>query len=160
MRRANSLNCLQDFQMVIRFPGITPRKCPCCKHYTNIYVSRLFVLFWNTAVWYGNYVIPCYLSDEMERVQKRVMRIIFSGSYIDALQLSNFKRLSDQRNETCIKTLQKIAKCAGPLDEHLTQSRACVHGSIPCTVVPCTDYICTHCYKTFHRLRNLEHTCI
>ena len=64
--------------------------------------------------------------NELERVQKRAMRIIFPGhSYDEALQLANCTRLSDRRNETCINTLQKIAKRAGPLAEHVPQSRAC-----------------------------------
>ena len=51
---------------------------------------------------------------------------IFPGhSYDEALQLANCTRLSDRRNEICINTLQKIAKRAGPLVEHVTQSRAC-----------------------------------
>ncbi len=67
-----------------------------------------------------------YLSDELERVQKRAMRIIFPGhSYDEALQLANCTRLGDKRNETCINTLLKIAKRAGTLVEHETQSRAC-----------------------------------
>ena len=73
-----------------------------------------------------NYAIPRFLSDELERVQKRAMRIIFPGhSYDEALQLANCTSLSDRRNEICINTLQKIAKRAGPLVEHVTQSRAC-----------------------------------
>ena len=48
------------------------------------------------------------------------MRIIFPGhSYDEALQLANCTRLSDRRNETCMNTLQKIAKRAGPLVEHV-----------------------------------------
>ena len=77
-----------------------------------------------------NYAIPRYLSDELEKVQKRAMRIIFpSHSYDETLQLqvANCTRLSDRRNKMCIKTLQKIVKRAGPLAEHVTESRAYVH---------------------------------
>ena len=75
-----------------------------------------------------NYAIPRYLSDELEKMQKRAMRIIFPGhSYDEALQLANCTRLSDRRSKMCIKTLQKIVKRAGPLAEHVTGSRACVH---------------------------------
>ena len=92
---------------------------------TNIYFALIrSILEYCCEVW--NYAIPRYLSDELERVQKRAMRIIFPGhSYDEALQLANCTRLSDRRNEICINTLQKIAKRAGPLVEHVTQSRAC-----------------------------------
>ena len=86
-------------------------------------------------VW--NHVIPYYLSEELEKVQKRAMRIIFPGhSYDEALQLANCTRLSDRRNKICIKTLQKIVKSGGPLAEHVTESRACAQQ---------------------HKIRNLNH---
>ncbi|CAB4014879.1 RNA-directed DNA polymerase from mobile element jockey, partial [Paramuricea clavata] len=79
---------------------------------TNIYFALIrSILEYCCEVW--NYAIPRYLSDELERVQKRAMRIIFPGHpYDEALQLANCTRLSDRRNETCINTLQKIAKRA------------------------------------------------
>ena len=91
---------------------------------TNIYYALIrSILEYCCEVW--NYAIPRYLSDELERVQKRAMRIIFPGhSYDEALQLANCTRLSDRQNKTCIKTLQKISKRAGPLAKHVTQSRA------------------------------------
>ena len=74
-----------------------------------------------------NYAITQYRSDKLEKVQKRAMRIIFSGHSCDeALQLANCTRLSDRPNKMCIKTLQSIAKRAGPLSQHVTESRACV----------------------------------
>ena len=55
------------------------------------------ILEYCSEVW--NYAIPQYLSDELEKVQKRAMRIIFPGhSYDEALQLANCTRLSDRRN--------------------------------------------------------------
>ena len=61
--------------------------------------------------------------DELEKVQKRVMRIIFPGhSYNEALHLANCAKHSDRQNKTCIKTLQEVIKSAGPLAEN---SRAC-----------------------------------
>ena len=82
------------------------------------------ILEYCSEVW--NYAIPQYLSNELEKVQKRAMRIIFPGhSYDEALQLANCTRLGDRRNQMCIKTLQKITKRAGPLSEHVTEFRAC-----------------------------------
>lgn len=94
---------------------------------TNIYYALIrSILEYCCEVW--NYMIPRYLSDELERLQKRAMRIIFPGhSYDKALQSANCTRLSDRRNAICIKTLRKIAKRAGPLTEHVTQTRACAH---------------------------------
>ena len=52
---------------------------------TNIYFALIrSILEYCCEVW--NYAIPRYLSDELERVQKRAMRIIFPGhSYDEAL---------------------------------------------------------------------------
>ena len=93
----------------------------------NVYRALIrAILEYCCEVW--NYVIPRYLSDELEKVQKRAMRIIFPGhSYDEALKLANCTRLSDRGNKMCIKTLQKIVKRAGPLAEQVTESRACVH---------------------------------
>ena len=93
------------------------------------------ILEYCCEVW--NHAIPYYLSEELEKVQKRAMRIIFPGhSYDEALQLANCTRLSDRRNKICIKTLQKIVKSGGPLAEHVTESRACAQQ---------------------HKIRNLNH---
>ena len=66
---------------------------------TNIYSALIrSILEYCCEVW--NYAIPRYLPDELERVQRRAMRIIFPGhSYDEALQLANCTRLSDRRNE-------------------------------------------------------------
>ena len=54
------------------------------------YALILSILEYCSELW--NYAIPQYLSDELEKVQKRAMRIIFSGhSYDEVLKLANFK---------------------------------------------------------------------
>ena len=84
----------------------------------NVYHALIrSILEYCCEVW--NYAIPHYLSEELEKVQKRAIRIIFPGhSYDEALQLANCTRLIDRRNKMCIKTLQKIVKCS----EHGTAS--------------------------------------
>ena len=87
---------------------------------------RLFVLFLEYGWDVRNYAILRYLSDELEIVKKRAMRIILTGNSYDEPQLANFTILSDRRNKMCIKTLQKNTKGADPLAEHVTaESRTC-----------------------------------
>ena len=63
----------------------------------NVYYALIrSILEHCSELW--NYAIPQYLSDELEKVQKRALRIIFPGhSYDETLQLSNCTRLSDRR---------------------------------------------------------------
>jgi hypothetical protein len=53
--------------------------------------------------------LPCYLSNAVERVQKRVMSIIYPNlSYDDSLALSGISKLSSRREEACIKLFNEI----------------------------------------------------
>ena len=53
--------------------------------------------------------IPCYLSNTIERLQKRVMSIIYPNlSYDDSLALSDISKLSSRREEACIKLFNEI----------------------------------------------------
>ncbi len=71
-------------------------------------------------------MLPQHLSDELERVQKRVMRIIFPNvCYDEALEIADCKRLDKRRNAICIRTLNKIKQ--GPLTEYVMQARASAH---------------------------------
>jgi hypothetical protein len=66
-------------------------------------------------------------ADDLERLQKRVMRITFPGHpYDEALVMAGCKRLDNRRNTIYIKTLNKIIK-HGPLKEHVLQTRATAH---------------------------------
>ena len=53
--------------------------------------------------------LPAYLSNELERVQKRVMRIIFPfRSYNESLVASNVIKLSDRRQELVDKQFKEV----------------------------------------------------
>ena len=74
-----------------------------------------------------HYALTNYLSDQLEKVQKRALRIIYPWhSYSEALQLAGCPRLDTMRYDLCAKTLKKINK-GGPLSQHLTQTRAGAH---------------------------------
>ena len=96
--------------------------------HTKIYYALIRpVLEYCCPVWSNS--IPTCLSDELERVQKRAVRIIYPDqSYDKALQLANCKRLTERRIEICMRTLKKIVEEeGGPLTEHLTLTRALTH---------------------------------
>ena len=55
------------------------------------------------VVWH--HALPSYLSQELERIQKRTLKIIVPAlSYSDALQALNLRTLDERRNELCVKT--------------------------------------------------------
>jgi hypothetical protein len=88
----------------LRRSGILPADL--IKIYSTLIRS---ILEYSCEVWSNS--LPQYHSDELERLQKRVMRIIFPGlSYDEALVMAGFKRLDNRRNTICIKTLSKIIK--------------------------------------------------
>lgn len=56
-----------------------------------------------------HFALPNYLSDELERVQKRVTSIIFPGIlYSERLQKSGLSLLSDRRLKACSKLFRQI----------------------------------------------------
>ena len=71
--------------------------------------------FWNIACQVYHYGLPgylwlpCYLSNAIELVQKRIMSIIYpSLSFDDSLALSGISKLSSRREEACIKLFNEI----------------------------------------------------
>ena len=55
--------------------------------------------------------LPAYLSNELERVQKRAMRIIFPfGLYNESLVESNVNKLSDRRQELVDKLFKDVVQ--------------------------------------------------
>ena len=67
--------------------------------------------------------IPAYLSEAIERVQKRALNIIYpeAESYAHALQLGKLDRLDDRRVLLCYKYMPKIKSPSHPL-HHLLPS--------------------------------------
>ena len=53
--------------------------------------------------------LPQYLSDSIERIQKRALAIIFPGStYIQALNLAGISTLQDRRSAACHKFIAQL----------------------------------------------------
>ena len=65
------------------------------------------VLEYNCQVFH--FALPAYLSDAIERVQKRVLAIIYPNiDYADSLDLSGILKLSDRRLNACDKLFNNI----------------------------------------------------
>ena len=68
------------------------------------------------VVWH--HALPSYIA-ELERAQKRTLRIILPGqSYKEALSQLGCSRLDERREDLCVKTIKKISK-GGPLADHI-----------------------------------------
>ena len=91
-----------------------------------IYVAPVrSVLEYCCVVWHN--ALLAYLSSEIERVQMRVLRIIYPrSSYQEALQRAKIASVEDRRNELCMRVFDKITK-GGPLSKHLTPTRSIAH---------------------------------
>ena len=73
--------------------------------------------------------IPSYLSDKIERVQRRSLRILYPNmSYSAALATSSLPRLSDRRDTLCKKVLDKITVPSSRLNRLLPPTRVESHG--------------------------------
>ena len=84
------------------------------------------VLEYGAPVWHT--LIPTFLSDEVEKVQKRAFRIIYpQNHYSEALVLSGFPLLSDSRSFLCRATLKKISQLMSRLNYLVPKVRANVH---------------------------------
>ena len=78
-----------------------------------------------SVVWH--HALPSYLSQELERIQKRALKIIVPAlSYSEALQFLNLRKLDERRNELCVKTLENISR-GGPLVKHLPMTGQHMH---------------------------------
>ena len=87
----------------------------------RIYLSTVRpVLEYAVPVWQN---IPAYLSEAIERVQKRALNIIYpeAESYAHALQLGKLDRLDDRRVHLCYKYMAKMKSPSHPL-HHLLPS--------------------------------------
>ena len=75
----------------------------------------------------GHHALPSYLSQVVERVQKRALKIIVPAlSYSEALQFLDLRTLDERRSELCVKTLGKISR-GGPLVKHLPMTSQHMH---------------------------------
>ena len=56
-----------------------------------------------------HFALPSYLSNSLERIQKRVLSIIYPHiSYADCLDKCGLKTLSDRRVDACVKLFNEI----------------------------------------------------
>ena len=68
---------------------------------------HLIILEYSCEVW--SYSITQYQTDELERVQKRVTRIIFPGrTHDEALVIASCEKLDIRRKKICIKLYAKL----------------------------------------------------
>ena len=74
----------------------------------TIYVALIrSVLEYCRAIWHTS--LPSYLNEQIERLQKRVLRIIFPNlSYREALYASDCVKLDDRRDCLCFNLFSKI----------------------------------------------------
>ena len=71
------------------------------------------ILEYACVVWHNS--LPKYLSDKIELVQKRALRILYPNThYEDALSSSGCSPLHVRRQEICKKTIQVFQKIATP----------------------------------------------
>ena len=85
------------------------------------------VLEYCWPVWHPN--LPIYLSDRIERIQKRAFRIMYPTlSYEDALQTTCCTRLSIRRHHLCLKTFETISSNNSKLAHLLPKKRRECHG--------------------------------
>jgi hypothetical protein len=90
--------------------------------YISIIRSEYCCAAWNTS-------IPSYLSDKIERVQRRALRILYPNmSYSSALATSSLPRLSDCRDTLCKKILDKITVPSSCLNRLLPPTQVESHG--------------------------------
>ena len=81
------------------------------------------VLEYAVPVWQS---IPGYLSDVIETVQKRALKIIFpeAETYTEALQLGQLTTLADRREYSCFKYTDEMKQSDHPL-VHLLPKTHC-----------------------------------
>ena len=105
---------------VLRRSGIPPADL------LTVYIALIrSILEYSCEVWHSS--ISCYLSDKLEKIQKRALRIIYpEQTYKDALLLAGITKLETRREDLCLKTLTKITR-GGPLTQYVTQTRSNEH---------------------------------
>ena len=109
---------------VLKRGGVPP--CDLLQVYSSLIRS---ILEYCCPVWHSS--LPVHLSDKIEKVQKRALRIIYPVlRYPEALLTSGFTELHTRRDHLCSKTFEMIKKkTLEPRLSHLIPlTRACAHG--------------------------------
>ena len=74
--------------------------------YTGVIRS---VLEYGAQIWNGS--LTSVQSNDIERIQKRGLKIIYTGtSYEHALRQSNLKTLRDRRDDMCVDLIKRMSK--------------------------------------------------
>ena len=74
-------------------------------------------------------LLPAYLSDKLELLQKRVFRIVFPDlSYNKALEESGYPCLDERHLDICMKTFKKICLPGSRPHSLIPPTRASTHG--------------------------------
>lgn len=119
------------------------------------------VLEYCCVVWH--HALPLYLADELERVQKRALRIILPGySYKEALARFGCSRLDERREQLYLNTMRSIEKEV-PLSKYVPLTRACTNdyelrNSNTLTTIKCRTerYRCSFFPRTVVLLNNIK----
>ena len=92
-----------------------------------IYISLIrSLLKYCCPVWHTS--LPQYLSDSVERIQKRAFRIMCTDlSYKEALKQLRCSTLYERREDICIKTMNRIKQSGGHLSRLLPLPRDNAH---------------------------------
>ena len=71
-----------------------------------------------------HYALPLYLREDLERIQKRVLRCIFPGvPYSTALELANIQSIDDHHEALTNKLFQNIKESPDSKLKHLLRER-------------------------------------
>ena len=111
----------------------------------RIYLSTVRpVLEYAVPVWQN---IPAYLSEAIERVQKRALNIIYpeAESYAHALQLGKLDRLDDRRVHLCYKYMAKMKSPSHPL-----------HHLLPSPLLDAPNYTLRQKTQKYYLFRNMQ----
>ena len=111
----------------------------------RIYLSTVRpVLEYAVPVWQN---IPAYLSEAIERVQKRALNIIYpeAESYAHALQLGKLDRLDDRRVLLCYKYMAKMKSPSHPL-----------HHLLPSPLLDAPNYTLRQKTQNYYLFRNTQ----
>lgn len=94
-----------------------------CSDMIAIYTSIIrSVMEYCSVVWHTS--LPKYLSDSIEKVQKRALHIIYGvDDYEKCLLLAHLQKLSDRREEHCRRLCTKMHDPSHKLNDLLPNSR-------------------------------------
>ena len=115
----------------------------------HIYISLIrSILEYCWPVWHTS--LPQYLSDDVEKIQKRAFRIICPALvYAEAMKQLGCSSLYERREVICMKTVEKIEQRDTPLSRLLPLTRESVHGRDLRNSKNRTSFLCrTNRYKS------------